>query len=94
MTKPIQLLPSILRSLPRAVSALAIFCLVPMLAAGPAQAQTYSVIHAFTGGGDGASPAAGLTLNGGILYGTAAGGGGVIGRNCDPGPRAAESYTR
>jgi uncharacterized repeat protein (TIGR03803 family) len=55
-----------------------------MLAASPAHAQTYSVIHSFSGGGDGATPAAGLTLNGGILYGTAAGGGGVIGRRCDP----------
>jgi len=35
------------------------------------QAQTFSVIHTFTGGGDGANPAAGLTLDGGgHLYGT------------------------
>jgi uncharacterized repeat protein (TIGR03803 family) len=42
----------------------------------PAQAQTYSVIHNFTGGQDGANPEAGLTLDkAGNLYGTAAGGG-------------------
>ncbi len=37
-------------------------------------AQTYSVIHAFTGQADGADPEAGVTYRAGILYGTAAGG--------------------
>ncbi len=42
-----------------------------MLATRPAPAQTYSVIHAFSGGGDGYQPWAGLTLDsGGNLYGT------------------------
>jgi uncharacterized repeat protein (TIGR03803 family) len=41
-----------------------------------AQAQTYKVIHNFTGGVDGANPAAGLTMDAaGNLYGTAASGG-------------------
>ena len=41
-----------------------------------AQAQTFSVLHNFTGGGDGGSPYAGVTLDGaGDLYGTAAKGG-------------------
>jgi uncharacterized repeat protein (TIGR03803 family) len=84
MTKPRQLLPFILRSLQRAVLLLTISCVVPLLAVRPAEAQTFSVIHAFTGGGDGRYPYAGLTLNGGILYGTASEGGGVIGRLCDP----------
>jgi uncharacterized repeat protein (TIGR03803 family) len=41
-----------------------------------AHAQTFSVIHTFTGnGGDGASPAAGVTLRAGALYGTTSQGG-------------------
>lgn len=41
-----------------------------------AQAQTYHVIHNFTGGEDGAYPATGLTIDGsGNIYGTAFGGG-------------------
>jgi uncharacterized repeat protein (TIGR03803 family) len=41
-----------------------------------AQAQTFSVIHTFTGGADGADPVAGLTLDrAGNLYGTASQGG-------------------
>ncbi|MGO9561153.1 MAG: choice-of-anchor tandem repeat GloVer-containing protein [Candidatus Korobacteraceae bacterium] len=41
-----------------------------------AQAQTFSVIHNFTGGADGAGPFAGVTIApSGVLYGTAAGGG-------------------
>ena len=37
-----------------------------------AQAQTYSVIHTFISGGDGANPYAGVTVGpGGVLYGTA-----------------------
>jgi len=40
------------------------------------QAQTFSVIHNFTNGADGANPYAGVTVSGsGILYGTAANGG-------------------
>jgi len=42
-----------------------------------AQAQTFTVLHQFTGGRDGANPAAGLTMDkAGNLYGTAAYGGG------------------
>ena len=40
-----------------------------------AQAQTFKVIHSFTGGGDGANPSAGLTIRAGNLYGTAYNGG-------------------
>ena len=47
-----------------------------IFAATQAQAQTFSVIHYFTGGPDGANPIAGLTLDrGGNLYGTASLGG-------------------
>jgi uncharacterized repeat protein (TIGR03803 family) len=41
-----------------------------------AQAQTFSVIHNFSGGGDGQSPLAGVTVGPpGVLYGTASAGG-------------------
>ena len=40
------------------------------------QAQTFSVLHYFSGGGDGASPYAGVTVGpSGVLYGTASAGG-------------------
>ena len=62
-------------SLRAAVSALAIV-MVLIFAATPVQAQTFTVLHSFTGGGDGANPVAGLTLDrAGNLYGTAAQGG-------------------
>jgi uncharacterized repeat protein (TIGR03803 family) len=42
-----------------------------ILVAHSAQAQTYQVLHGFTGGTDGGSPVAGVTLDGeGNLYGT------------------------
>ena len=41
--------------------------------AQPAQAQTFKVLHNFTGGADGGNPEAGLTMDkAGNLYGTAA----------------------
>jgi len=47
-----------------------------------APAQTFQVIHTFTGGGDGASPQAGLIADrAGNLYGTATAGG-MTGGNC------------
>ncbi len=57
---------------PYAVLTLAIgFLLAPT-----AQAQTFTVLHNFTGGADGAVPVAGLTMDrGGNLYGTASAGG-------------------
>ncbi len=58
------------------VMTLAIGC---VLAIGwlPVQAQTFSVLHTFTGGSDGANPRAGLTIDqAGNLLGTAFSGGG------------------
>ena len=56
--------------------ALAMVFAVTLLASHAMQAQTFSVIHNFTGGGDGAYPYAGVTVGpGGVLYGTASGGG-------------------
>lgn len=48
-----------------------LWILLALLAAA-APAQTFSVIHSFTGGGDGGSPTAGLAMDGaGTFYGTA-----------------------
>ena len=59
--------------------AIALTCAVTAIVA---QAQTFSVIHDFTGGHDGATPMAGLTMDrAGNLYGTANYGGNV-GGNC------------
>jgi hypothetical protein len=52
-------------------AALALVLGLVISAAQLAQAQTFKVIHAFTGGGDGANPVAGLTLKGSAIYGTA-----------------------
>jgi len=58
------------------LSLLAILPLLPVTLAQDAQAQTFSVLHYFTGGLDGDNPSAGVTLGpSGVLYGTAANGG-------------------
>jgi len=57
--------------------ALAIIFVLGVVAAQAAQAQTFTVLHNFTGGQDGARPQAGLTMDrAGNLYGTAFEGGG------------------
>jgi len=56
---------------PRNWMAVAVFA--ALLAAPPLPAQTYSVLHNFTGGGDGANPTTGLIIDqSGSLYGTTA----------------------
>ena len=72
MMNPSQAPPSILRgSFGLSAFALALFYLLIMIAAQPAQTQTFTVLHNFTGGHDGAWPQAGLTLDrAGNLYGT------------------------
>ena len=58
------------------VTLLAIISLLSVTIAQDAQAQTFSVLHNFTGGLDGNNPYAGVTLGpSGVLYGTAANGG-------------------
>jgi len=60
--------------------ALVMLCALTMIATRPAQAQTFSVLHYFTGGSDGGNPTSGLTVGGaGTLYGTAAEGQGQFG---------------
>jgi uncharacterized repeat protein (TIGR03803 family) len=55
-----------------------------LVAPGPAQAQTFTVLHTFTNTADGATPIAGLTLDkvgnlyGTTLYGGTAGGFGTV----------------
>jgi len=58
-------------SLPAARAALAIAFMLTVVASQPAQAQTYTVLHNFTGGQDGANPESGVTMDkAGNLYGT------------------------
>jgi len=56
--------------------ALAIVFALTIVASQSAQGQTFAVLHSFTGGQDGATPKAGVTMDGaGNLYGTAYAGG-------------------
>src|SRR5208283_2255689 len=60
----------------RAVRALTIAFVLTVVAIQTAQASTFNVIYNFTGGSDGTSPYAGLTIDGiGDLYGTTLSGG-------------------
>ena len=55
------------------VAAMAIAALM-IVAATEVQAQTFTVLHSFSGGSDGTEPEAGVTLDrGGNLYGTTSG---------------------
>jgi uncharacterized repeat protein (TIGR03803 family) len=73
---------SSLRMAAASLTLAAMFVLIAVVA----QAQTYSVIHNFAGGQDGATPMAGLTFDrAGNLYGTAAYGGNVGGACGDSG---------
>ena len=55
---------------PLALSLFTIVFVLILFAAPGSHAQTFSVLHAFTGTGDGANPTAGVTLRGGALFGT------------------------
>jgi uncharacterized repeat protein (TIGR03803 family) len=58
------------------MSAMAVVFGLTLLTTHPLQAQTFSVLHYFTGGADGANPLAGVTVGpSGVLYGTASAGG-------------------
>jgi uncharacterized repeat protein (TIGR03803 family) len=50
--------------------ALAIVFGLAVVASQAAQAQTFNVLHTFTGGSDGGNPSAGVTIKAGVLYGT------------------------
>ena len=56
--------------------ALVVVCAATIIGASAAQAQTFSVLHYFTGGLDGGGPTGGVIVGpSGVLYGTAGGGG-------------------
>jgi len=75
--------PDLQSRLREAAIGLALLCALTMVAVGPAQAQTLTVLHNFTGGGDGNSPIAGLTMDGaGNFYGTTADGGQAVLYHC------------
>jgi uncharacterized repeat protein (TIGR03803 family) len=60
-----------------------LFCVLLVAAAYPSRAQTFTVIHAFTGGPDGGSPYTGLAIDrAGNLYGDTIYGGNTRGSNC------------
>src|ERR1017187_8892206 len=48
---------------------------VGLIPAPHVMAQTFTMLHSFTNGTDGANPSGGLILSGNTLYGTAGGGG-------------------
>ncbi len=60
----------------RSAAVVTLLAIISVLSVTVAQAQTFSVLHSFTGGTDGAAPYAGVTLGRtGVLYGTAENGG-------------------
>ena len=77
MTKSVASFGKLLFNVDIAISAmLGILLALTLAIIQPAEAQTFSVLHYFTGGADGANPYAGLTVGGtGTLYGTASAGG-------------------
>jgi uncharacterized repeat protein (TIGR03803 family) len=75
MGNPAECSTSVLGVALRGTTLLALVCALSMLAIHPAQAQTFTVLHNFTGS-EGADPTAGLSIDSaGNLYGTASGGG-------------------
>jgi len=84
MTNLRRLFPSIQRSFRH--TALAALFTLAMLPMQSAEAQTFTVLHSFTGGVDGGQPNAGLTIDrAGNLYGTTSSGGQL--RTCQPEPQ-------
>ena len=60
----------------RTVFVVTMICFLAMSAVEPAQAQTFRVLHTFTGGADGRAPDSGVIVDeSGTVYGVTAGGG-------------------
>lgn len=73
------------RTLRKTFFALAVVCTLTSVGLQRARAQTFSVLHSFTGGQDGKTPYTGLTIApSGTLYGTTAFGG-YTGADCEAG---------
>jgi uncharacterized repeat protein (TIGR03803 family) len=73
------------KNLRRSTHAIAFACVLSLSSLQPCQAQTFTVLHSFTGEGDGGQPAAGLTMDqAGSLYGTTYEGG-YTGGQCSMG---------
>ena len=82
MTNPKQGSILVLSRLQVLAFVLALACALTMVAMTSAQAQSYTVLHNFTGGTDGYDPYAGVTIDGaGNLYGTTLYGG-ITGGGC------------
>ncbi len=83
MTNPGQPSTFILRSGLRVPAlAVALLCALTVILTQSTKAQTFTVLHNFTGGADGSVPFGGLILDGaGNIYGTASAGG-FTGNNC------------
>src|SRR5260370_37119773 len=63
-------------AMPQNVRRIALFCFALSAAVAQVEAQTFSVLHNFSAGADGANPRSGITVGpGGVLYGTAEFGG-------------------
>lgn len=70
MTKQPEISTTVLPSRRWIVSVLTLFFALTIVRTQSAQAQTFTVLHEFTGGSDGANPTVGLTMDrGGNLYG-------------------------
>jgi uncharacterized repeat protein (TIGR03803 family) len=64
------------RGVRRTAFGLALVCALTIAATHPAHAQTFTVLHVFTGGGDGSNPTGSLAIaSAGVLYGTSSTGG-------------------
>jgi uncharacterized repeat protein (TIGR03803 family) len=76
MSQPESSVTGLRNSVRLSTFALSLLCALTMIAPQLADAQTYTVLHNFTGSNDGALPSATLTMDeAGNLYGTAAAGG-------------------
>ena len=62
----------------RLVFCLALILVPALMGAGPAPAQTFSVLYTFTGGADGGTPFGTPILLNGNIYGTTSGGGDMV----------------
>lgn len=71
-----------------------LICVLTIVVLQPAQAQSFRILHAFSNGGDGGTPTAGVTLDAvGNIYGTASTGGAGQGGTVFHLKRAGDAWT-